>query len=273
MPKKKPKTPEKTESSHRVTLFRDTLHQFPELYLEVFINGPDWEERAFAEMFVRGRCTRADSPEKADLVVFVGGADVDPLLYGQTPHPNTHCDPELDKRDLAVYKICYDNGIPMLGVCRGAQFLHVMNGGKLYQHVDAHNSEHNMWDKRRTQMIAKVSSVHHQMVVPNAAGGMVVLADTFKSSKRWLNAKEYNEGHRPDIEAFFYPETCCIGIQGHPEYKGYSQFTKWSLERIHEFVNENPDVVLRDGFRRLKEDIIDLRKSPLDTDKILKELC
>src|SRR3546814_1451063 len=65
------------DSDRRVTILRDSKTAYPELWMEVFIGpGPRSETAPFAEYFAKARCTKADTPEEADLVVFVGGADV-----------------------------------------------------------------------------------------------------------------------------------------------------------------------------------------------------
>ncbi len=257
-------------SNRKVTLVRDDGYQYPELWLEIYIEGVEFEQHAFADMFSRAKCKKATSPEGAAIVVFTGGVDVDPALYGCTEniHPQVDTpDPAREKRDMEVYKTCLDNGIPMFGVCRGAQFLHVMNGGKLYQHVTNHTGAHDMWDikSRRT---FKVSSVHHQMVVKN--NDMTILGDCSKPSEKWLNATEKDLRHGMDVEAFYYRDTDCFGVQGHPEYKGYPEFAAWCIERMIEFFVTSEDTELRGRYRRLKESVIDARNMKLAEQK--KEL-
>lgn len=246
---------------HRVSIMADHHLSFPELYAKVYIQGPMWERRQFAEILARSKCTLAPSRMEADFVIFTGGDDVDPQLYGCTPHPQTKCDPARDDEDLVAYLECVENGIPMLGICRGAQFLHVMNGGKLYQHVNNHNSAHNMWDRDYKELIERVSSVHHQMVRSNTTGGMHIIATTGSvATEKWID----NEAKGPpglDIEAFFYRDTVCLGIQGHPEYKGYNYFAYWTMRKIKDFFFETPDLEYQGGLRRLKADLIAQRNA------------
>lgn len=248
-----------TPKEYRVSLLRNNCLEYPELWMEVFIAGDKHEERAFAEMFVQARCSKADDPLKADFVVFTGGADVNPIYYDEERHPLTRIDSRRDEEDLKLYELCLNNGIPMFGVCRGAQFLHVMNGGKLYQDVDNHVGDHAMWDTKANKIIRKVSSVHHQMCIRNPTGGMIVLADSGKATKRWKNPTDTAHGSHMDVEAFFYRDTCCLGVQGHPEYKGYNEFMKWTLDQINELIVCNPDVELVDRYRRLKLDVREMR--------------
>jgi gamma-glutamyl-gamma-aminobutyrate hydrolase PuuD len=247
--------------TRRVQLHLDHGIEFPELWMDIHIHGPAWEERLFAEMFARARCRKALSPEEADVVVFTGGPDVDPILYGETRHHSTHTDPARDASDMAMYKLCYEKGIPMFGVCRGMQFLHVMNGGKLYQDVDGHTGDHPCWDAVRCVMIPKVSSVHHQMcIVEEGKPGPLVLLESSRAKIRRLNATENMMGVSQDCEAFWYRDTVCLGVQGHPEYRGYHQFAKWCFDRIHDYIAVNPDLVWVGSQRRLDPALMAQRK-------------
>lgn len=238
------------EGQHRLAFLQTDILTYPEMYSEVYIQCDAGEERMFAEMLIKAKCYKADSPETADFVIFGGGVDVNPLLYDEECHPSVHFYSKRDEDDIKLYEYCLQEGIPMLGICRGAQFLHVMNGGKLFQDVDGHNGAHQLWDCKNRRSVGTTSSVHHQMVRPNKLGGMEVLADARISKTRWKNKTEKEEGSSMDIEAFFYRDTCCLGIQGHPEYRGYAQFTQWSLQMMDEYFVANPDLSLcRNGKR------------------------
>lgn len=248
------------KGTRTVTLIRDHVLSYPELYLEVFIAGTRNEERMFAEMFTRAGCSRAKSLEEADLCVFTGGVDVDPVLYGETPHPRTHILPVRDQADMLTYKTCLHAGIPMFGVCRGMQFLHVMNGGRLFQDIDGHWGDHSIRDITEKTTIDKVSSVHHQSCQLNRDGGMKIVATAAESKERWINAKTKANGPNIDIEALWYRETCCFGVQGHPEYKDYAYYTVWCLKKLNEYVMLNPDVDWVGGRRRVLPDLVAQRE-------------
>jgi gamma-glutamyl-gamma-aminobutyrate hydrolase PuuD len=246
-----------TSERFRVGLFQDHTLQYPELYLEVFVADSRYEEATFAEMFARAGCTRAKSLDEADICVFTGGPDVDPVLYGELPHPSTRINAARDTADLETYKFCLHRGIPMFGVCRGAQFLWAMNGNKLFQDVDGHHGEHQMLDIKQKTTISKVSSVHHQLCRPPAKGSdAIILATASKSRTRWFNAKESARGVNADIEAFWIPSTLCIGVQGHPEYSGYNQYTIWCLQQIENYIILNNDIDWVDAHRRLKPELL-----------------
>jgi gamma-glutamyl-gamma-aminobutyrate hydrolase PuuD len=252
-----PKKPVVSQQVDRkVTLMRDHTLDYPDLFLEVFVAGDKYEEAAFAQMFSRSRCQRAKSVLEADLVVFTGGVDVDPGLYGEAPHKTTMFNEKRDTDDINLYLMCKDEGIPMFGVCRGAQFLHVMQGGKLYQHVNNHYGDHSMYDVRDQKMIEKVSSVHHQMVIQNVTGGMEILGTSVKATERWKNPNDCVVGSSGDIEAFFYRDVCAFGVQGHPEYAGYNYYTKWCLDQINELVVMNPDIAWTNKNRRIRPELL-----------------
>lgn len=249
-----------TSERRRVTLLADHTLTYPDLYLSVYIEGDRYEEAAFAQVFARAICTKANTPEEADLVVFTGGPDVDPALYGEIPHSTTQISPSRDTDDINTYMKCLSNGIPMVGICRGAQFLHVMNGGKLFQHVDGHYGDHQLFDNMTKELIQKVSSVHHQSIIRPAPTNknfmLVATAIGAKCKSRWKNPDEEVKGAILDVEAFFYRDTLCFGIQGHPEYSGYNYFAKWMLDKINELYMLNPDVDWLGSRRRLNPDLL-----------------
>lgn len=256
-------------ATRKVTLLRGRTIEYPELYLKVFVEADTYETPLFGQMFGQAYCRRADKPEEASLVVFGGGSDVDPVLYGERPHKTTHCSPLRDSRDMELYAQCLEEGIPMMGVCRGAQFLWVMNGGKLYQDVNNHYGDHSMWDLHNKRLVGLVSSVHHQMCAGRMENAEVI-ACSRESTRRDMNDAEYEDGKKADIESFFIRDTCAFGVQGHPEYSRYPEFTAWTLNMINDLIITNPDVTWRNNCLRLHPDIVKQRdqKIPLDTPSV-----
>ena len=82
--------------------------------------------------------TAAD-PQLLDLldgIVLVGGADLDPGLYGQAPHETTTgWRPDRDTGELALLSGAWERDLPTLGICRGMQLMTVAAGGRLDQHL------------------------------------------------------------------------------------------------------------------------------------------
>jgi putative glutamine amidotransferase len=71
-----------------------------------------------------------------DAIVFVGGSDLNPQLYGQDPHPDSlGFYDHRDRAELELMRAALERDLPMLGICRGMQLLNVERGGDLHQHV------------------------------------------------------------------------------------------------------------------------------------------
>ena len=72
--------------------------------------------------------------ESLDGVFLPGGADIDPVSYGTTPHPACDkTDRDRDRVELTLARWALAEGKPVLGVCRGMQLINVVTGGTLYQ--------------------------------------------------------------------------------------------------------------------------------------------
>jgi putative glutamine amidotransferase len=71
-----------------------------------------------------------------DGLVFTGGPDLSPALYGQEPHPETTgVHDQRDQAELALMREALRRDMPVLGICRGMQLLNVALGGDLHQHL------------------------------------------------------------------------------------------------------------------------------------------
>ena len=69
-------------------------------------------------------------------VVFTGGGDLDPDLYGGDHHETIYMvEPERDRTEVEWARRVFDLGVPTLAICRGAQLLNVSRGGTLIEHL------------------------------------------------------------------------------------------------------------------------------------------
>ena len=71
-----------------------------------------------------------------DGLVFSGGSDLDPDLYGQDAHEETSgIVRDRDDAELALLSAALERDMPLLAICRGSQVLNVARGGDLVQHL------------------------------------------------------------------------------------------------------------------------------------------
>jgi putative glutamine amidotransferase len=65
-----------------------------------------------------------------------GGPDLDPTAYGRVAHPELGpTEPRLDVFEVQLARAAATRGLPILGICRGAQALNIARGGTLHQHL------------------------------------------------------------------------------------------------------------------------------------------
>ena len=176
----------------------------------------------YIKMFVNNGWMGVDNVEDADLVQFCGGADVNPALYGEQQHYTTNFSNERDAYETAVYKLALLEGCAIAGICRGAQFVHVMNEGKLYQNVNNHaiaGGHHAHIVVFRLDHLApkgfQVSSTHHQMM---RKGAGEVIVSSSESTRKETGRGTTHYGTSPDIEAVFHKGSRSLCYQPHPEF-------------------------------------------------------
>lgn len=69
-------------------------------------------------------------------VLLSGGPDLDPAAYGRGAHPELGpTEPQLDLFEVQLAREADARGLPILGICRGAQALNIARGGTLHQHL------------------------------------------------------------------------------------------------------------------------------------------
>lgn len=76
--------------------------------------------------------------QRIDGLLIPGGDDVDPMLYGERPHPKLEkVNRVFDEFELTALETAEKRGIPVLGICRGHQIMNVFRGGTLWQDIPA----------------------------------------------------------------------------------------------------------------------------------------
>jgi len=180
----------------------------------VFVEDDDY---GIMFMFKQAGWTLVYKPEDADYVVFSGGADVNPALYGQDVHKTTRYDSPRDEYCVALYEAARSAGKKLIGICRGAQFLNVMNGGSMFQHVNNHGRDHYLFDVD-TESNILVTSTHHQMIIPAKGAQVLAYAHGQSLQREYMldDVVRADLGPDKDTEVVWYDD--CLCFQPHPEY-------------------------------------------------------
>ena len=82
---------------------------------------------------------KRDEPERCNALLLPGGGDIHPRFYGQEIGGAEDVDEARDAYELTLFRRFFDEGKPILGICRGAQLVNVALGGTLHQHIDGHS--------------------------------------------------------------------------------------------------------------------------------------
>ena len=174
----------------------------------------------------------------ADLVQFTGGADVHPSLYGQEEHPRTYADQMRDDDDILAFTRANRWCIPVAGICRGGQFLNVMNGGSMHQHVDGHTAGRGHIMHTTDGREIEVTSTHHQMMIPHAEGDVLATAKESTYREHMEEGKVVRETWKhSDTEVVWYTKTQSLCFQPHPEYLGTKHPCQdYYFELLHELM-------------------------------------
>lgn len=160
--------------------------------------------------------------EKIDGLLLSGGGDVDPHYFGEEPLPSSgEISPDRDASELKLTRLAMQEGLPVLGICRGIQVMNIAAGGSICQDLSCiiknplkHHQQAPRWypshglEMRPGSILAellgeapvRVNSFHHQAVFRVAPGFMI--------SARSMDGV---------IEGIESRLGCALGVQFHAE--------------------------------------------------------
>jgi len=205
----------------------------------VFIVG-ERTHSAYHGMFKTRGWEVVNNVQDSDLVQFTGGEDVSPSLYKETPHPKTFFNPIRDKVEALTFHAAVYMNKPMAGICRGGQFLNVMCGGTMWQHVNNHTGvAHDVIDLFSGDVF-RATSTHHQMMKPSKDAIIIGVAQE-STSKETVGERghplkiTYNKPG-DDYEVLYYEQQNCLCFQPHPEVYGMPELTDKYFHYVNEYL-------------------------------------
>ncbi|MCF0202474.1 MAG: membrane dipeptidase, partial [Bacteroidaceae bacterium] len=152
-----------------------------------------------------------------DGILFSGGGDYNPLLWGEEPSPLLGgINAERDKAELLTARLAYNRNIPMLGICRGLQTIVAAFGGRIMQDIshkatvkhsqnavrsEATHTVRLTGGEGKVPKTLRVNSFHHQ--VAETVGEKLTV--TAVSPDGFIEAVESSE-HKPIVAVQWHPE-------------------------------------------------------------------
>ena len=170
--------------------------------------------------------------DRLDGLLIGGGDDISARLYQGDFTLDVRIDEERDRFELLALERAAPRGIPVLGVCRGAQMINVFFGGTLH-----HDLEEKLWRSNRYTVMPRlrielepgtrlasliehprvfVNAIHHQ-AIDRLASNLVVGA---RDEEQIVQAVEAREG--PFL----------LGVQWHPELLIYHAHQRALFEAL-----------------------------------------
>ena len=161
-----------------------------------------------------------DDLQENDVLVVWGGADISPSLYNKAVGRRTGADPEpsyRDKYEWSLMQRAKELGVPIVGVCRGAQMLCALAGGFLVQDVTNHGRSHTVDTSEGDKL--GVSSLHHQMMYPFEVDHKLLAWASQPISSHYLDVDTPIDVPC-EPEAVWFPQVKGLAVQWHPEFMG-----------------------------------------------------
>lgn len=133
-------------------------------------------------------------------IMFCGGNDINPKLYGQAPYETTTDYSDLrDTVEMQLLTWALEDKKPILGICRGMQLVNIALGGTLHQHIPRdlpeasdHRLSSVLEDNQNIAHILKITpgtqladilgaqqigtNTHHHQAIKKLGDGLVVTA-------------------------------------------------------------------------------------------------
>lgn len=152
-------------------------------------------------------------------------------------------DKERDELEFTLLKQALDKGLPILGICRGAQLINIHLGGTLHSDISNYYTERpqvkTVWPKKKVRLASESTLqriLGHQFVWVNSLHNQAV--DTLGSDLEIVAREENGVVQAIEHECRDF----VLGVQWHPEYMpqipSQRRIFKKLVDEAHKFLNE-----------------------------------
>jgi putative glutamine amidotransferase len=169
---------------------------------------------------VSNATSRSGWPDSAEVsgLILTGGGDVDPELYSGCMDPELAVSKQRDAVEAKLLNMAIDRKLPVLGICRGMQFINVFFGGKLLQNISGLEGA----DRH------PCPGVHNVRIIDSSLRAHVQDADACSTNSYHRQAvvpanlapdlSAFAEACGPElIEGLYHRGLPIAGVQWHPE--------------------------------------------------------
>jgi anthranilate/para-aminobenzoate synthase component II len=202
----------------------------------------------FDKLFDEAVDAREHGLSTADAFLLWGGTDIHPSFYNEQPHKFSGAPTLPSERDMwewKAMKYCKAHNIPIIGVCRGAQFMCAFAGGGLIQHVTGHTGGSHPVVTASGELFS-VTSSHHQMLDVHGTNHELIAWTPKRLSSVYYQENNHSSAHIgkavlnnefKEPEIVFFPDIKGLAIQGHPEWaEETSEFVTVTLNLVQEYL-------------------------------------
>lgn len=180
--------------------------------------------------------------------LLTGGIDVTPSFYGGAldyPGQPDFFLPERDEFEKLIYEYSQTFKIPVLGICRGMQYINILEGGKVLEDIGPANLIHK---KEAEDKVHQVNIGHNSMLyaIIGLKNGMVNSAHhqgvTEYSLSNNLMANSYADSTDLLIEGLEFKDktnkSFMLAVQWHPERMKEKEINPLSQKLKERFLEE-----------------------------------
>jgi len=188
-------------------------------------------ERVGAEPFLISTKEHLGSIGSLNAILFSGGGDIAPEIFGQAPHPLAQAPDILrDELELELFTLAQKRSLPILGICRGIQLVNCALGGSLIQHLpNSHlhaGKTEDLWHNIKISANSIMYSLYGEQAMVNSWHHQAVdkIAKVLQPTAYAEDCIEALEGENM-LLVQFHPER--MGVSGYPVFD-------WLAEKIKE---------------------------------------